>query len=237
MGTYALADALTRVYRTLRDLGTTADAQLLTNTEMADYIEEATARYSSDRPAELVEDVVSDGTRYLAVPTLFEDGYSVIRSIEYPIGYELSSYLDPRDVDLYRTPVGAGPAALNLRLGWGMVENLETVRITFTGRRVFGAMAADTTVLDRDFAAVCNLAVSACCDAIAQKYARAHEPVLNADSVAFRDKVLQWESRAKRYEARYHDAIGPRIASGVVNWDSNASWRNGEWMTHPRYRR
>ena len=51
MGTYSLSDALTRVYRTLRDLGDTADAQLLVNQEIEDFIEEATARYSSDRPA------------------------------------------------------------------------------------------------------------------------------------------------------------------------------------------
>lgn len=234
MGSYTLATALTRVYRTLRDFADDADKQLLTNTDIEDYLADAATRYSADRPAHLVADVTADGTRYLPLPATFEDGFSVIHSIEYPIDDDPSAYLDPRDVDGYQRPaVGEVPASLVLRCSW-VIPTGDILRVAFTGRRVWGATAVETTVLDRDYPAVVELAVSACCDAIAQKYARTHEPIMNADAVAYRDKVSQWESRAKRYAARYREAMGSPLASAVVNWDSVASWRGNSWLTHPR---
>jgi hypothetical protein len=230
MGTYVLSDALTRVYRTLRDLGDDAAHQLLTNEEMTAYIDQAASRYSADRPGEAVEDILSDGTTVLTLPAAFEEGFSVIYSIEYPIGETPLSYLDSRSWMLYRTPTG-----LELRLG-GLPTTGESLRVTTSVRRAFAAVAAETTVLDPDFDAVCDLAVANCADAIAQKYARTHEPVLSADNVDYKSKVDEWASRARRYEARYRAAIGPRTGSVVINWDSNPSFR-GDWLVHRRHRR
>jgi hypothetical protein len=237
MGSYTLANARTRVYRTLRDLADTADKQLLTDTEIDDYLGDAASRYSNDRRAVLIADVTSGGTRYLTLPGSFEDGFSVIQSIEYPIDDDPSAYLDPRDVDLYRTFAGDPlVATLVLRTSWA-IPSSDKLRVVFTGRRVWGSTAAATTVLDRDYPAVIDLTVSACCDAIAQKYARTSEPILSADSVSTRDKAAVWESRAKRYATRYREAMGSPLATGVVNWDSSATWRGGAWLTHPRYGR
>jgi len=232
MATHTLNDALIQVYRRLRDVADTADKQLLTDTEITDLVRQATSRYSLDRPLEVVADLDPDGTRYLALPTAFEEGFSVIRSIEYPINDDPPAYLDPRDVDFYRTPT-----VLQLRCRWEIPTGADTVRLTYTGRRAFAALAADTTVLDRDFDAVCDLAVGASCDAIAQKYARTHEPLVGASGIAYRDKADVWAARAKRYEARYRDAMGPAIGSATINWDSVPSWWGGVWLNHPRVRR
>jgi len=240
MGTYATADALAQVYRRLRDLGDTADEQLLSDTEIKDLIRQATTRYSVDRPAELVADIDPTGTRYLTLPATFEDGFSVIHAIEYPIDDDPPSYLDPRDVEFYRTPAVVAPptpAALKLRLSYAIDTGTATVRISYTGRRSFGTLAADTTVLYRDYDAVCDLAVSNCCEAIAQKYARLHEPILGASGMAPRDKAEVWASRARRYEARYRQAVGPALGSAIINWDSRSSWRFGAWLNHPSIRR
>lgn len=234
MGSYTLANALVRVYRTLRDCGDTATSQLLTDEDIEACILGAAKRYSTDRPQEMVEDVESDGSRYLPLPADYEDGFSVILAMEFPIDDEPPYYLDSRWVDLYRRPEDL---VLRLDSRYVTVPDGEDVRVTYTGRRQFAASAEDTTVLDRDFEAVCDLATSACCDAIAQKYARTHEPVLNADGVAFRDKADVWASRAKRFESRYRDAVGPPIASAVINWDAPASWRGGAWLNHRAVRR
>ena len=241
MATYTTAAALTQVYRRLRDTADTADQQLLTDTEIGDLIRQATTRYSIDRPCETVADLSGDGTRYLSLPVAFEDGFSVIHSIEYPIDDDPPAYLDPRDVDFYRTPAVGGepptPAALKLRCSWALPTGSANVRLVYTTRRTLGATTADTTVLDRDFDALCDLATAGCCDAIAQKYARTHEPILGASAMAPRDKADVWASRAKRYEARYRDAMGPPLASVVVNWDSLASWGGRAWLNHPASRR
>lgn len=243
MGTYTTDDALTQVYRRLRDFADTADEQLLTDTEIEDQVRQATTRYSTDRPNELAADIDTDGTRYLTLPADFEDGFSVIRGVEWPIDADLPSYLDPRWLDFYRTPAVTGPpavaAALKLRcLAWTIPAGTAVVRMVYTGRRTLGATAADTTVLDRDFDALCDLAVAGCCDVISQEVARLHEPPMGlGGTVAPRDKADVWASRAKRYEARYRDAMGPTLASARVNWDSTASWPTGTWLNHPRFRR
>jgi hypothetical protein len=243
MGTYTTADALMQVYRRLRDTADTAEAQLLTDTEIEDFIGQAVTRYSADRPCEMVADLDSLGTRYIGLPADFEEGFSVVRSIEYPIDDDLPSYLDSRGVDYYRTPAVVGPpavpSALKLRSSWAVPSGTANIRIVYTGRRVLDAVAANTTVLDRDFDAVCDLAVSTCCDTIAQKYASTISPILGGSAGAPRDKADVWASRARRYEARYRDAMGPPLASAVINWDSHPSWwsPSGSWLNHPNLRR
>lgn len=243
MATYTTSAALTQVYRRLRDTAGTADQQLLTDTEIEDHIRQAVTRYSVDRPCEVVADVNGLGTRYLALPSDFEEGFSVVRAIEYPISSDPPAYLDPRDVGFYRTPAVVGPpavpATLGLRSTWNIDTGTANVRIVYTGRRTLGATTAETTVLDGDFDALCDLATSNCCDAIAQKYARTHEPILGASGVAYGDKAEVWGKRARRYEARYRTEMGPRIASVTINWDSTAQWGwgGGNWLNHPSQRR
>jgi hypothetical protein len=240
MGTYTLDDALVRVYRTLRDTAGTLDKQLLGDVEIEGYIGQATTRYSLDRPREMVEDKSADGTYFLALPTAFEEGFSVLRAIETPPGEEPPVYLDERYVSLYRSPVVGPPVSSVLLIHFDaafLPPASQVVRLSYTARRSFGVTAAATTVLDRDLEAVCDLTVSICCDAISQKYARTHEPILSADAVAPRDKADVWASRAKRYEARYREAMGPAISTGTLNWDSRASWSLGSWLTHSRLRR
>lgn len=230
MATKVLGDALTRVYRTLRDLGDDLTHQLLGNEEMLAYIDQATTRYSGDRPLEVVADVVSDGSSHLNLPEGYEDGFSLIRSIEYPIEDSPLTWLDPRDWAIYQSPAGSD---LWLR---EVIPSGDSARVTFTGRRSFGDEAADTTVPDADFDAVCDLAISNCCDAIAQHFARASSPVLAADRVDYKSKCDEWAGRAKRYEARYRLAIGPSMGSATINWDSSPSFR-GDWLAHRRRRR
>ena len=59
------------------------------------------------------------------------------------------------------------------------------------------------------------------------KYARAHEPVLNADITNYQDRARVWADIARRYEQRYRDAVRvtdtPKAASQFLNWDVNPS--------------
>jgi hypothetical protein len=99
--------------------------------------------------------------------------------------------------------------------------------------------AADTTIVDVDFYAVCDLAVSIACSAIAQKYARTHEPIVNAAVVGYRTKAQEWDGRAKAYREAYERALrltgGVAPSGGRVNWDSRGS--SADWLTHGRWTR
>src|SRR5260370_19669498 len=71
-------------------------------------------RYSKDRPRELVSDQAGSGTALLALPQIgagptlevFEDGFSVILRIEFPIGLIPPSYILEADFQPDRSPTG-----------------------------------------------------------------------------------------------------------------------------------
>ena len=235
MGAYSKEDAIKQVVRVLRDYGETATKQELVDTEIDAFLAQATARYSIDRPLEVVEDVAADGTRTTALPTGFVDGTSLLLRVEM-LDADDFDIVDPRAWSLYRTP-----DALTVRWLEGVEPaHGETVRIAYTAARALATSAADTTVLDADFWAVCDLAVSNCCAALAQKYARTAEPLLNAGVVAYRTKAQEWDGRAtayrKAYEAHVGKGAGPAAAGSSVNWDSRNSY-GSDWLTHPRWTR
>lgn len=232
MATYTSNDALAQVVRVLRDYGDTAAKQELTDAEINAFIAQALGRYSIDRPREVVADVTADGTRQTSLPAGFVDGTSVLLRVELSVAGDFDE-VDPRAFGLYRTPT-----ALVIRWLAGTAPTTgESVRVAHTAGRTLGVTTATTTVLDSDFHAVCDLAVSLCCAALAQKYARTAEPILNADVVGYRTKAQEWDGRATAYRRAYTEhigaAAGPAPAGASVNWDSRATG-GADWLTHPR---
>src|SRR6266702_34791 len=118
-------------------------------------------RYSQDRPREIVSDVNGSGSALVALPSdpdSFEDGFSQIRSIEFPMGSIPPSYLLDEDWRLYRAPDGQ-----KLMLLSSSASAVDVLRITWTGRHKNDG----STVADSDFFAVCDLAAALCYEALA----------------------------------------------------------------------
>lgn len=236
MGSYIVEDVVNRVWITLRDYGQTAQEQLLTDSEIAILLPTAERMYSSVRPRQMLVDIAGNGTYYLDVPTDWEEGFSSVLAAESPPNEMPPALIDPRalrvgyDVDETLRFIFADPIASG-----------STVRIAYTKTRTYSLTTAlNTTVLDGDHWAVCDLTASICADAIAGKYARTGEPVLGADVTNYRSRVSEWQSIAKRLYSRWQAAMGiggaeeglVTPASGWVNWDSRASWL-GARLTHP----
>ena len=234
MGSYSLSDATAQVVAVLRDYGTVADEQELTDSEVGRFLAQAAAEYSRIRPLESVADVTADGTEFTTLPAGFDPDAGVVLRVECQAGgtwYEV----DARSWSLYQSPTGH-------QLRWtraAAVASGAAVRVGYTGRRSWGATAGLTTVADDDFYAVCDLGVSFACAALAQKYARTHEPVVNADVVGYRTKAQEWDGRAKAYRAAYERAMGlsdgVAPAGGRLNWDSRGTY--ADWLTHNRWMR
>ena len=235
MGSYTLDDATTYVYRALRDLGDDADSQLLTATEIEPLIKAAAKSYSMRRPRTVVEDVTTDGTDDLALPGSWVDEVSRILSIETPTGENPPSIVDPRYYGLYQSP-----SDTVIRWAEGFApDSGQTARVSYTALRTFEAVAANTTVLDVDFEAVCALAVALSAEAIASKYAQAHEPILSADVAGGRaTKVQDWMTVASRWRKTYdtHLSSTQAPATGRLNWDTKLLGTY-DHLTHPRSRR
>lgn len=230
MPTKTTTDARTQVYRNLRDTGDTADTQLLSDTEIDSYVVAATNRLSLLMPRVAVEDATADGTNTLALPAGFDTDFSRIAHIETPTGNNPPTIMDPRWYFIYQSPSG-----YSIRFISSAPGNGDTVRIAYTATRAFAAVAADTTVRDIDFEAVCALATSLGAEAIAGKYARQHEPIIGADVSSHQaTKVEEWQRIATRFRTQWdkHSAFVGRT-SGRVNWDTRQSV-GYDHLTHPR---
>jgi hypothetical protein len=167
--------------------------------------------YSKDRPLEVVEDLDGDGTNDVALPKTWEDKFSAVRSIEYPIGEIPPVLIEDSDWQLYRTP-----DALKLRLlAVTPSAAADQVRLTWTRRH-----AADgSTVPDADFEAIVDMAAALCCELIARKYTQTGDPSIGADVVNYRSKGQEWSDRAKTLRANY----GRHLGLGVDDSDAGGS--------------
>lgn len=158
---YTLTDFENAVATRVQD-----SANKLTIADRDDAISQAVrGRYSHDRPRELSSDVsgANPPAALLSLPTgpstpaePWEDGFSTVRSIEFPIGDVPPTYLLEDEWQIYRAPTGLKllvmgfmpQASDTLRVIWTVRHTpglLPPVAATFTlGTSVAGAQAAHT---------------------------------------------------------------------------------------------
>jgi hypothetical protein len=229
-----LADAITYVYRALRDTGDTEATQLLTDSEITAFIANAIARYSAQRPRDVTADVTADGTIFVPLPSTWEAGFSTLTEVEYPVSAtDLPTIIDERYYRLWQTPT----ATKILWLDGGNPAANAAVRIRYTILHTITASA--TTVPEAHFYALCEMAIALCAESISAKYANTRETALAADAVGFQTKSQQWASVARRAFERFKAVVGTRsVGGGRINWDSapgfTGSWLTGDRLTHPR---
>jgi hypothetical protein len=78
----------------------------------------------------------------------------------------------------------------------------------------------------QDFFAVCNLAASLCCRALAAQYAKVGNSTIAADSVAHATKSGEFSRRAKEFEDLYKAHMGIGVdrqvqgAGDFVDWNT-----------------
>jgi hypothetical protein len=203
-----LADFETGVLSRIQD-----SANKTSLSDRDDAITQAVKRYSKDRPREMVTDLVGANNALLALPTgpatppeTFEDGFSIVRCIEFPVGNLPPTFLEGEDWLLYRTPAG-----LKIALTSMVPQASDTLRVTWTVRHIPGTSGESpvaTTVPDADFEAVCDLAASFCCDKLSAAFARTNDSSIQADAVNYRSKSQEYASLGKQLKKRYDDHIG-----------------------------
>jgi hypothetical protein len=200
-------------------------------TDPDDYnqsITEALRRYSKHRPRVTAEDITGNGTHEYNLPTGWEEGFSVVKEIEYPVGDTPRTLIDDDDWEIYDTPTGK-----YLRLLSAAPETTETFRVRFT------LLHTETTVPDADIDAVACLAGALCCEMLANAYAQTGDPTIGADSVNYRTKAQEFAARAKRLRELYLSHLGIKEidtappASVTKDMDRGYPW-GGDRLTHPR---
>lgn len=202
-------------------------------------IKAALERYSADSPDEVSEDEAGDGGRYYAltgagaVLSAWVDGFSRIVSIEYPAAAvasdETPNFLEPESWDDDYWAAGVR----YLRLPSHAPAASESMRIRFTAPYTFSGTPAGCSIPAQDFYAVCNLAASLCCEAIASKYSHTSDSTINADSVDHPSRALEFAKRAQHFYKLYLAHIGQskdeaeKAAGSFADLDSAPGWPSG----------
>lgn len=219
-----LADIRQRVIDHVKD-----DSQRLVRPDDYDRnITAALSRYSRHRPALQVVDVTGNGGHDYDLPSGWVGEFSVVRSIEYPVGDVPATILDSDDYEIYRTPSGE-----KLRLVNHAPSASESFRVAFT------VMRTAATVPDGDVDAFVWLAAALCCEELANAFAQSGDSTISADAVDYQSKSREFASRARRLKQLYKEHLGLKDddltppASAVVDLDMKYPG-GGERLTHRR---
>lgn len=207
------------------------DSGKITTEDKDRNILEAIKKYSKHRPDLKVVDIAGNGTHDYSLPTGWIDEFSIIRSIEYPVGNVPADYLDADDYEIYQTTT-----AKKIRLNTYSPSASDSFRVSFTIPRT------DTTIPDNDVDAVCNLASSLCLEELANFYIQLGDSTIGADSVNYRSKSYEAAQRAKAMLRLYKEHMGIKeddttpAASAIIDLDMKYPG-GAERLTHPRWRR
>jgi hypothetical protein len=199
-------------------------------------LSKAVKRYSQDRPREVVEDEVGNGTPDYALTLLasWAEGFSTVKKIEYPL-----DALDDDDANTLQEDswkIYNKPAGKVIRFVDDKPVATESMRITYTALHVCDDTQSTIPVADEE--AVQMLAASGFCNMLATYYANSQDSTIQADSVDHKSKSGDYAARAKTYRQQYFDHLGLQEgevppASVTRDQDTRPSWRSDQ-LTHPR---
>lgn len=221
-----LADLVELIRQSVRD-----DANLITVDDIGVAAGLAVARYSLDRPREIVEDLAPSGTDTLPLPTLWQDDFSHVVSVEYPFGLFPPEFLD-NDLHLvYQAPTGKV-----FRLG---LVPTSGVRATYTIAHTLNDTVDTLPIKHRE--AIACWAAAFCYDQLAGYYAGATDTMMQADSVRRNEQSRDYAKRAETLRKRYINELGledkKNAAAGmVVDLDLKTSYGTDRFTHRNRFR-
>jgi len=192
--------------------------------------------HSKYRPRRIVEDIPGNGgfDYPLADLALWENDFSVVAGIEYPVddSNPTVNRLGEDDWTIYSKPAGDVLRFLGIKPGAA-----ETIRITYTGRHSIDDDAC--TIAAADEKPVQKLAASLYCRILAAAYAQDQDSTIQADSVDHSSKRREYEAQAMKYRREYDEHMGfsksggPKPACVTQDWDTGYP-HGRDWLTHPR---
>jgi len=202
-------------------------------------IAQAVKGYSKHRPRLLAEDEAgADAFDYpLSLLAEWSDGFSVIRSVEYPVDDDsaAANILDADDWSIYQKPAGDYLRFLTITPATG-----ESWRVLYTALHTCTDTACTVKAADEEM--VQCLAASFYCEILAAWFAQNQDSSIRADVVDHTSKSRDFAARAKAFRLLYLKHMGidendtTPAAAAVRDMDLKYPG-GGERLTHPRWDR
>lgn len=215
------------------------DAAILnTTTEVPLFIQEAVSIYSKDRPLEKIHEDDGDGKYEYDLPNDWDKDFSAIISrIEYPDeNYQTPQFVDDNEWIIYKSKDGGR------KLRFLTISPQSGYGFRYTYILLHTLSDEDNTVPDIDFDALCDLAASLCCRALAAKYAQSEAPTIDADVIDYARKADDYSRLAELLEQRYNVHMGKGLpkealekpgAQAIKDMDIEFMHRE-DYFSHPK---
>lgn len=191
----ALSDYQTLATDQVRD-----DAGKVSADQRDSAIGAAVERYSQDRPRQTCEDLTNVSGTLIDLPAGWQADFSVLSSLEHPVGRVPPVLIEPDRWATYLAPAG-----MKIMLLDGLAAG-SSVRATYTVRHVVSAQADTIPLGHRE--AVAKLAAASLCDQLAAFYANETDSTMGADRALGQSKSQAYAARARDYRKQYQDAVG-----------------------------
>lgn len=207
------------------------DSAKLADSDYESAIADALNRYSRHRPDTKAVDITGNGTHGYDLPSGWIEGFSAIKSIEYPIDDVPATLLDQDEFEIYQAPTKKQIRLLN-----------DSPAATDSFRAIYTILRTTLTILTSDVDAFCSFAAAISLETLANAFAQTSDSTIAADSVNYRTKSYEFAQRAKRLMQMYKEHMGIKeddttpAASAVVDLDMKYPG-GGERLTHPRWTR
>jgi hypothetical protein len=215
-------------------------ARKLTDSSRFEAVAQAVAEHSRIQPIIRSRSLSGTGTYTLGTPTGWDNEFSSIDTIEYPVGQRPPSYLASDAWLLVSSPTAT--TRYQIQLQHVSPGTAERVNIAWTVPHVVSH--SESTIPEGHYRAVATLGASYACLMLAGFYSQQGEPMISIDSQNPGSKARDYMALAKLLRGSYNRFFGiSESASGVNSVpaagvfspvEENYQW-GGDLMAHPRH--
>jgi len=203
------------------------DKSILEEIDVGTAVKNSLPRFSKDSPKLIVSSFSGNGGYDYALPLTWQDGFSVIKSVEYPAGERYPAIVPAVQYQIYDNG-----STKNLRFLNHTPSVIETIRIAFTAAYLSSDIASILAQFEDIF---CVLAASNLAKMISKYHAFTSNPTIMADVIKYDNKSGEWAKRAKELLAEYEEFMdvdsGGKPAMSIGDWDGR--YQHGEnFQTH-----
>lgn len=197
------------------------DNLVLPDGDYEDQIEDSVITYSRHRPQRRVARVSGAQVGLYELPAAYEDGFSEIIEIEYPINEAPKAVIDPKNWYTDDTEDG-----LRLRFDFGNPGLGRDFLLKYTARHTSDSMG-NTSVPASDREVFSWLVTANICLALASFYGGKANPSLpNAEVVEYANRVEEWTNLGIEWQKKFDKYVVTNTTGyyGSLDWVRDPFW-------------
>ena len=175
------------------------DENVLTPEQQEDAFSLGLNRINQDSPALKVTDIVASDSITAALPVGFDESFSSLEQVEFPIGERPRCYL--QGVSLYEEPTGKV-----LDFPYSVSG---TLRVSFTIKHTINDTT--NTLKEAQLEAFASYVAALLCEQLATHYSHDSDSSIQVDSINHADKADKFRRRARELHRRYSEQVKPKL--------------------------